>query len=101
VLDGWRNRWPGGPWRRLGLAVGIGLLLALVGLIHVLFWSRFLPAARPTRWSWLSIPLNFLLTAAYVLLYYRSRSMWPVFWVHLLADLQLVLLAHYSIVPDL
>jgi hypothetical protein len=99
VLDSWRNRWPGG--RRLGLVVGIVLLLVLVGLIHVLFWSRFLPSARPTRWSWLGIPLNFVLTATYVLLYYRARSMWPVFWVHLLADLQLVLLAHYSIVPDL
>jgi hypothetical protein len=101
VLDSWRNRWPQGAWRRLGLVVGVALLLVLVGMIHVLFWSRFLPAAQPTRWSWLGIPLNLVLTATYVLLYYRARSMWPVFWVHLLADLQLVLLAHYSIVPDL
>lgn len=101
VLDAWRNRWATG-WRRwLGLGIGIVLLLALVGLIHVVFWLRFLPTAAPTAWSWLTIPLNFALTATYVLLYYRSRSLWPTFFVHLLADLQLVLLAYYAIGPYL
>lgn len=101
VLDAWRNRWESSPMRWVGLAVGIVLLVALIGLIHALFWALFLPLGAPSRWSAFSIPLNFALTITYVALYYRSRSMWPVFFVHLLADLQLVLLAHYSIVPDL
>lgn len=101
VLDAWRNRWPAGPLRWVGLAIGVLLLLTLIGLIHVLFWILFLPEAQPTRWSVLSIPLNFVLTLTYVLLYYRSRSMWPVFFVHLLTDVQLVVLARYSIVSDL
>ncbi len=101
VLDAWRNRWQSGPLRWVGLVVGIVLLLALIGLIHALFWALFLPTAQSTRFSAFSIPLNFLLTLTYVALYYRSRSMWPVFFIHLLADLQLVLLAHYSILPDL
>lgn len=101
VLDAWRNRWQSGPLRWVGLAVGTILLVALIGLIHALFWGEFLPLATPNRWTVFSIPLTFLLTITYVALYYRSRSMWPVFFVHLFADLQLVLIAHYSIIPDL
>jgi hypothetical protein len=101
VLDAWRNRWTKGPLRWVGLAVGIVLLLVLVGLIHVVFWIRFLPKGQDTPRSWATVPLNMLLTVSYALLYYRSRSMWPTFFVHLLADLQLVLLANYSIVPYL
>src|SRR4051794_27834960 len=101
VLDAWRNRWRLGVLRWVGLAIGVVLLVVLVGLIHALFWGTFLPIATPTRWSGLAIPLNLLLTLSYVLLYYRSRSMWPVFWVHLLADVQLVLIARYSILPFL
>ena len=101
VLDAWRNRWKSGPLRLIGLVVGIILLVILVALIHILFWARFLPLAQPTPWSWAAIPLNFVLTGAYAALYYQSRSMWPVFVIHAFADVQLVLLAHYSILPAL
>ncbi len=101
VLDAWRNRWQSGFLRWLGLIVGIVLLVILVTLIHLLFWVYFLPTARPTPYSWLGIPLNLLLTASYAALYYRSGSMFPTFFIHLLADLQLVLLAHYAIWPYL
>lgn len=101
VLDSWRNRWTGGRMRVVGLAVGILLLVMFVTLIHLLFWGRFLPLAASNPWSWAGIPLNLLLTAGYVLLYYRSRSMWPTFIVHTLVDLQLVLIAGYSLIPDL
>jgi hypothetical protein len=101
VLDAWRTRWTGRVSRWVGLAVGILLLLILVGMIHVVFWTRFLPVAQPGPLSWLIIPLNFALTGAYAALYYRSGSMWPVFVVHLLADLQAVVLGHYSLLPYL
>ncbi len=101
VLDAWRNRWQSGIPRWLGLIVGIVLLVTLVTFIHLLFWVRFLPISKPTPYSWVGIPLNLLLTASYAALYYRSGSMFPTFFVHLLADLQLVLLAHYAIWPYL
>ena len=101
VLDAWRNRWPRGARRWVGLIVGVVLLLVLVGMIHVVFWIRFLPEGQGGPWSWTTVPLNTLLTASYVALYYRSRSMWPTFVIHLLVDLQLVALANYSIVPYL
>lgn len=101
VLDAWRNRWPSGAMRWFGTAIGVVLLVTLVGLIHALFWGQFLPIADSTPVPGLSIVLNLLLTASYVALYYRSRSMWPTFVIHLLVDLQFVILARYSILPDL
>lgn len=101
VLDAWRNRWHEG-WRRwLGLAVGALLILTLVSLIHLLFWALFLPAKEGGAALWLTPVLNTLLTVVYVLLYLQARSMWPTFVIHTLVDLQLVLLANYSIWPDL
>jgi membrane protease YdiL (CAAX protease family) len=101
VLDAWRNRWPSG-WRRVvGQVVGWLLILTLVALIHILFWTLFLPAKAPSELWWIDQILNVALTVVYVLLYDRSRSMWPTFIIHTLVDLQLVLLANYSILPSL
>jgi hypothetical protein len=102
VFDAWRLRWSAGLARWVGLAVGLALTLALVGLIHAVFWARFLPVAEGGAGSpLLGIGLNVLLLAAYLGLWLRSRSVWPVFVLHLAVDAQLVLLARYSILPDL
>lgn len=99
VLDAWRNRWPGGWHRKVGLAIGWLLILTFVALIHIQFWSLFLPAKLPSGLWWLDQLLTTGLTLVYVALYYRARSMWPTFVIHTLVDLQLVLLANYSILP--
>jgi hypothetical protein len=101
VFDAWRLRWPAGGRRWAGLAVGTLLMLVLVGLIHGLFWARVLPVADERAGPPVGIALNALLLAAYVALWLRSRSLWPVFFVHLAADAQLVLIARYSILPHL
>lgn len=101
VLDAWSNRWPEGWQRRAGQVVGWLLILTFVALIHIQFWSLFLPAKLPRDFWWVDQLLTTALTVVYVLLYYRSRSMWPTFVVHTLVDLQLVLLANYSILPFL
>lgn len=101
VLDAWRNRWPGGWQRRAGLVVGWLLILTFVALIHIQFWALFLPAKLPSTLWWLDQLLTTVLTVVYVVLYDRARSMWPTFIVHTLVDLQLVLLANYSILPSL
>ena len=77
------------------------LLVTLVTLIHILFWARFLPETSAPERLPFTIGLNLVLTASYALLYYRARSMWPTALVHLLVDLQLVLLANYSILGSL
>jgi hypothetical protein len=101
VFDAWRNRWTAGNLRWVGLVAGALLLVTLVGLIHILFWAKFLPVATNAPLGFLTPILNLVLTAAYGALYYRSRSMWPVFIIHYLVNLQLVLIGGYSIVPYL
>jgi hypothetical protein len=101
VFDAWRNRWRVGHLRWVGLAVGALLLITLVALIHILFWARFLPVATNAPTSALTPIFNLVLTIVYGALYYRSRSMWPVFVIHYLVDVQLVLFGNYSITPYL
>lgn len=101
VLLAWRNHWSAGRLRWLGMGIGVVLLLTLVSLIHIVFWAEVLPTAQATTVSWLTVPLNTLLTATYVIMYLRARSFWPTFLIHFLVDLQLVLLARYSIIPYL
>ncbi len=100
-LDAWRNRWRSGWPRWVGFGIGGLLFLGLVSLIHVVFWVRFLPLTNAHPFSWASPVLNTFLAILYVALYYRARSFWPTFVIHTLVDLQLVLLANYSIVGDL
>lgn len=100
VLDAWRNRWTKGAGRWIGLVVGILLCLALIGAIHALFWLLFLPS--PTiSYTWVVIVLNLLQAVAMGVLYYKSGSMWMTMGVHIISDLQLVLLAHYTLLPHL
>jgi membrane protease YdiL (CAAX protease family) len=101
VLDAWRTRWQQGVPRWVGLGIGILLLLTLVTLIHLLFWAQFLPTAESAALGWMAQILYILLITSYGLLYYRSGSMWPTFFVHLAADVQLVVLSNYSILPYL
>jgi len=100
ALDAWRLRWRNGAMRWAGLAVGVALLLAFTGAIHALFWSRVLPVAEGGQ-PLGRIGLNLLTTGAFWLLWRRAGSLWPVFALHLLVDLQLVLGARYAILPFL
>jgi hypothetical protein len=100
VLDAWRNRWTKGALRWFGLSVGIILTLTLISLIHTLFWLLFLPSPV-FSYTWVVVVLNLLQAVAMCLLYYRSGSMWLAWGVHLISDVQLVLLAHYSLLPHL
>jgi hypothetical protein len=100
-LDAWRNRWRSGWQRWAGIVIGGLLFLILITLIHVIFWALFLPLTNPHPLAWASPVLNTFLAVVYAALYYRARSFWPTFVIHTLVDLQLVLLANYSILPDL
>lgn len=103
VLDAWRLRWQTGLPRIAGTVVGILLTLAFIALIHILFWAKFLPAGSEAGGTLLLVgqALNLLLIVAYWWLWQRSGSLWPTFVIHLLVDLQLVLIPWYSILPDL
>ncbi len=99
VLDAWRDGWRDRHRQRAGLIAGWVLMLGLVGGIHAMFWASFLPTGDAN--AALGIGLNALALLAYVVLRNRSHSQWPVFVLHTAIDVQLVLVAGYSILPDL
>jgi len=116
VLDSWRNRWRLSTsdeavdkahqmkvqWKhRICYSFGVVLMNIYVMMIHTVFWNRFLPHSKGVYPSWFSISLYTLLTSVYTVMYHVSRSMWPVFFLHTLVDLQLILTSKYSILPAL
>jgi uncharacterized membrane protein len=83
-------------------AAGLFMTLSFVGLIHALFWGRFLPSYEAVApWTAIFFAAQFIMTVGYVALYKRTGSMWLIFPLHLIADASLVLFGQYSILADL
>jgi hypothetical protein len=102
IFDAFETRWTERRKRFIGGVIGMLMAVIFVGLIHVMFWSKFLPSFESiTPWSQIFLIAQFLITPGYLLLYRRTGSMWPVFAIHIIADAVLVLGAMYSIWPAL
>lgn len=102
IFDAFETRWTEKRKRFLGGVVGMLLAVIFVGLIHVIFWTKFLPSFESIMpWSQLFLIAQFVITPGYLLLYRRTGSMWPVFLIHIISDAVLVLSAMYSIGPQL
>jgi predicted Abi (CAAX) family protease len=100
IFDAFETRWTERRKRFIGGVIGMLMAVIFVGLIHVMFWSKFLPSFESiTPWSQIFLIAQFLITPGYLLLYRRTGSMWPVFAIHIIADAVLVLGAMYSIWP--
>ena len=102
IFDAFETRWTERRKRFIGGVIGMLMAVLFVGLIHVLFWSKFLPSFESiTPWSQIFLIAQSVITPGYLLLYRRTGSMWPVFAIHIIADAVLVLGAMYSIWPAL
>ncbi|CAE7222794.1 unnamed protein product [Symbiodinium natans] len=89
--------------RRLAQST-LGLLacLALVGSIHVFFWTKFLPDyVRVEPQHTVLFTSRFVVTPGYILVREWSQSMTPVAMVHILSDVCLVLGSRYDLLPRL
>ena len=102
IFDAFETRWSGRRIRFVGGIVGVLMTFSFVGLIHALFWGRFLPSFESIApWSTIFLLAQFIITFGYLLLYRRTGSMLPIFLIHIISDATLVLGAMYSIFPDL
>lgn len=82
--------------------IGTILYLALIGLIHALFWSLFLLESHPVfPFYQIFFGLQFVISLGYILLYREAKSMWPIATLHLLVNTTGVLFTGYSILPFL
>jgi hypothetical protein len=102
IFEAFATRFSEGAKRITGTVVGVLMTLTFVGLIHAIFWGEFLPSFESTfPYFQIFFAAQFVMTAGYLLLYRRTGSMVPLFLLHIIADVTLVLAAMYSIVPDL
>jgi len=102
IFDAFETRWTERRKRFIGGVIGMILSIMFVGLIHALFWGKFLPSFESIApWSQIFFIAQFIITPGYLLLYRRTGSMWPIFAIHIISDAMLVLGAMYSIIPAL
>jgi hypothetical protein len=102
IFDAFANRTASRNAHIALAAVGMLMTLTFVGMIHVLFWGRFLPSYTTMMpWTAVFFAAQFIMTIGYIFLYRRTGSMWLIFPLHLMADAALVIFGQYSILPDL
>lgn len=102
IFQAFATRWTDGARKWLGMVIGIIASLTFVGLIHAFFWGEFLPPfEHQFPFYQVFFASQFVMTVGYLFLYQRTRSMVPLFLLHIIADATLVLAAMYSIIPDL
>ena len=102
TFDSFAEYYKEGRRRSAMIIVGGILYLALIGLIHALFWGKFLLGSNYVfLFTELFFIIQFIIPIGYIFLYRRTGSMWPVGIIHLLLNVTGVLFSGYSIVPYL
>ncbi len=90
--------------KTIAIVVGLIFYFSFIGLIHIFFWAEFLfksETLKVSPWTQLLILSQFIVAIGYLVTYKQSKSMWPVFILHVITDIGAVLLTGYSIIPDL
>jgi hypothetical protein len=102
TFDSYAEFFKEGPRRKVMIAIGSLLYLALISLIHLLFWILVLPQSQSVfPFSVLFVPIQTLIAIGYIFLYRKSKSMWPLAIIHILINITAIALSGYSILPVL
>ncbi|MFX0055565.1 MAG: hypothetical protein ACFFAX_14295 [Promethearchaeota archaeon] len=102
TFDSYAEFFKDGPKRKVMIAVGGLLYIALISLIHVLFWILVLPEGQYVfPISELFVPIQTVISIGYIFLYRKSKSMWPLGIIHVLINITAIALSGYSILPVL
>lgn len=102
TFDSFAEYYKEGRKRSAMIIVGGVLYLALIGLIHALFWGKFLLESNYVfLFTELFFVIQFIMPIGYIFLYRKTGSMWPVGIIHLLLNVTGVLFSGYSIIPYL
>jgi len=102
TFDSFAEYYKKGRKRSVMVIIGGALYIALIGMIHALFWGKFL---LESNYIFLFTEAFFLIQLiipiGYIFLYRRTGSMWPVGIIHVFLNLTGVLFSGYSILPYL
>ena len=102
VYDAFANRFKGKTLKIVFSGLGILFYWGLIALIHIFFWAKFLMGSHHVAPYWqIFMGLQYPLTIGYLIIYRKTRSMYPIALLHLFQDVTGVVLTGYSIVPYL
>jgi hypothetical protein len=102
IYDAFANRFEGKNLKIVFSGLGILFYWGFIALIHILFWAKFLMEFHPVTPYWqIFMVLQYPLTIGYLMIYRKTKSMYPIALLHLFQDITGLLLAGYSIGPYL
>ena len=102
TFDSFTEFYKEGRRRSLMTLIGGGLYIALIGMIHALFWGKFLLESNFIfGFTQVFFIIQFVMPIGYIFLYRKTGSMWPVAIIHLFLNVTGVLFSGYSILPYL
>lgn len=102
TFDSYAEFFKEGPKRKVMIAIGSLMYVALITLIHLLFWILVLPEGQSIfPFSVLFILIQTMIAIGYIFLYRKSKSMWPLGIIHVLINITAIGLSGYSILPVL
>lgn len=102
TFDSFAEYYKDGRKRSIMVFIGGALYIALIGMIHVLFWSKFLlESSYLFIFTQIFFIIQFIIPIGYIFLYRRTGSMWPLGIIHVFLNLSGVLFSGYSILPYL
>jgi hypothetical protein len=102
TFDSYAEFFKDGSRRKVMIAIGSLLYIALISLIHVFFWILVLPEGQYVfPFSELFVPIQTVISIGYIFLYRKAKSMWPLGIIHVLINITAIGLSGYSILPVL
>jgi hypothetical protein len=102
VYDAFANRFEGKALKMVFSGLGLLFYWGMIALIHILFWTKFLMEFHNTPPYWyIFMGLQYPLTIGYLIIYRKTKSMYPIALIHLFHNFLGVLASGYSITPYL
>ncbi len=102
TFDSFAEYYKEGRKRTVMVFIGGALYIVLIGMIHVLFWAKFLLESNYLFiFTELFFIIQFIIPIGYIFLYRRTGSMWPLGIIHVYLNIAGVLFSGYSILPFL
>lgn len=102
TFDSFAEYYKEGRKRSVMVFIGGALYIALIGMIHALFWGKFLLESNYVFvFTEVFFIIQFIIPIGYIFLYRRTGSMWPLGIIHVFLNLAGVLISGYSILPFL
>ncbi len=102
VFDSFTNYFKKRTSKYLSLSIGFVFYVVFIGMIHALFWGRFLFESQNVfPISQIYSAGQMVIAVGYIFIYRKTKSMLQVAIIHLIVDISAVLFTRYSIIPYL